>query len=220
MRYHIQFDLEFIQNTYSGKYFAFEGIDGSGKTTQVHNLAKYFHSQNKEVVITKEPTNNIIGQLIKQVIHQEVSMPSMSLQHLFAADRALHLRDDVIPALQLGKVVISDRSLWSAVAYGIADLNLSENEKERELLVHNVLAMYGGYLIPDKTYVIAVPAQTALDRIIQRGEEKTLYEKTEILSRVEKEYEWMAGKFSEVLKIVDGTKSVENVFQQIVASIM
>jgi dTMP kinase len=219
MKYHIQFDLSFVTNTYPGKYFAFEGIDGSGKTTQVHNLAAYFQNQGKEVLITKEPTNNIIGTLIKKVIHEEEKMPSMSLQHLFAADRALHLEQDVIPALQMGKVVISDRSLWSAVAYGISDLKLSENEKERELLVHNVLAMYGGYLIPDKTFVIAVPAQIAIDRIVQRGEETTLYEKTEILSRVEKEYEWMGQKFSDVLKIIDGTKSVENVFQQIVESI-
>lgn len=219
MQYHIQFDLQLVTNTYSGKYFAFEGIDGSGKTTQVQKLAEYFKQQGKELLITKEPTHNIVGELIHKVIYKEISMPSMALQHLFAADRSLHLEEEVIPALKSGKVVISDRSLWSAVAYGISDLNLQDNEKERLLVAHNVLALYGGYLIPDKTFVIDVAYTTAIERVEKRGEGQTLYEKAEILSRVQKEYEWLANKFSDVLKIIDGTKDIENVYNAIIKNI-
>lgn len=217
--FHIQFDLQLVANTYSGKYYAFEGIDGSGKTTQVHQLAAYFKQQGKEVLITKEPTQNVVGELIHKVIYKKISMPSMALQHLFAADRSLHLETEVIPALKKGTIVISDRSLWSAVAYGISDLNLADNEKERLLVAHNVLALYGGYIIPDKTFVIDVPYTTAIDRVEKRGEGKTLYEKAAILSRVQKEYEWLANKFSDVLKIIDGTQNIETVYNAIIKNI-
>src|SRR5579859_7495332 len=164
MNYHVEFDLSFATNHLSGKYYAFEGIDGSGKTTQVHKLAEYFQAQGKEVVITKEPSDQdgVVGELIHKILNKEISVPSMTLQYLFAADRALHLDEIVIPALKAGKYVISDRSFWSAVAYGISDLQLQENEKERMLIAHNVLALYGGYLTPDKTFVISVPAYIAM----------------------------------------------------------
>jgi len=215
MTYHIEFDLQLQTNSFSGNYYSFEGIDGSGKTTQVQKLASYCKQAGKEVIVTKEPTHNTIGELIHKVIYKEISMPSMALQHLFAADRALHLEEEVIPALKSGKIVISDRSLWSAVAYGIADLQLPDNEKERLLVAHNVLALYGGYLIPDKTFVIDVPASVAIERVTKRGEEKTLYEKVDVLSRVQKEYAWLATTFPEFVKLIDGTKSIEDVYMNI-----
>jgi dTMP kinase len=219
MRYHINFDLELIQNTYSGKYFALEGIDGSGKTTQVEKLAEYFQKSGKDVFITKEPTDGEIGNLIKKIVTKEITVPPMSLQYLFSADRAAHLEEVVIPALKKSKIVISDRSLWSAVAYGITDLNLQENEKERLLIAYNVLAMYGGYLIPDKTFVIDVPFKIAIERVKERKKEITIYENEQKLSKVQKEYEWMADKFKEILVMIDGTQSIDNVFSQITSNL-
>lgn len=214
MNYHIEFELSFTQNHYPGKYYAFEGIDGSGKTTQVHKLADYFRSQHREVVITKEPSgeDGVVGELIHKILNKEIIVPSMTLQYLFAADRALHIDQIVIPALKEDKVVISDRSFWSAVAYGIADLQLPENEKVRMLVAHNVLAIYGGYLVPDKTFVIDVPAYIAMQRVVERKKEQTIYERVDTLSKVAQEYKWMAEKFSDVLKIINGTQSVEQVF--------
>jgi len=219
MRYHISFDLELIQNTYSGKYYALEGIDGSGKTTQVENLKEYFQHKGKEILITKEPTDGEIGILIKKIVTKEISVPAMSLQYLFSADRAVHLQEVVIPALKKGKIVISDRSLWSAVAYGITDLNLHENERERLLIAYNVLALYGGYLVPDKTFVIDIPFKTAIKRVMKRKKEITIYENEQKLSKVQKEYEWMAQKFNEILIMIDGTKSIDEVFSQITSSL-
>lgn len=221
MNYHVEFDLNFTYNHYAGKYYAFEGIDGSGKTTQVHKLAEYFQSQGKEVVITKEPTekDGVVGELIHKILNKEISVPSMTLQYLFAADRALHLNEVVIPALEAGRYVISDRSFWSAVAYGISDLQLQENEKERMLIAHNVLALYGGYLVPDKTFVISVPAYIAMQRVVERKKEQTIYERVDMLSKVEQEYEWMAQKFPEVLRIINGTKTVDEVFAEVERSL-
>ncbi len=217
MNYHIEFDLIFANNTYPGKYYAFEGIDGSGKTTQVHKLAEYFQGQGREVVITKEPSDSdgVVGELIHRILTKEISVPSMTLQYLFAADRALHLNEVVIPALKQDKIVISDRSFWSAVAYGISDLNLPDEEKERMLIAHNVLALYGGYLCPDRTFVIDVPAYIAMQRVVERKKEQTIYERVEMLAKVQQEYAWMAQKFPEVLRLINGTQSIDEVFKEV-----
>src|SRR5690242_9009551 len=107
MKHHISFDLELVQNTYPGKYYALEGIDGSGKTTQVEKLSEYFKSQGKEVFLTKEPTDGEIGQLIRKIVTKQITVPPMSLQYLFSADRAVHLQEVVIPVLKKGSIVIS-----------------------------------------------------------------------------------------------------------------
>ncbi len=218
MTYHLTFDLSFTNNIYPGKYYAVEGIDGSGKTTQVTKLAEYFQKQGKEVLVTKEPTNGIIGKLIHQVLSEKISMSPISLQYLFCADRGVHLEETITPALKEGKVVLSDRSLWSAIAYGIADQQLPANEKERILVAYNLLSMYGGFLIPDKTVLLKVPVDTAIKRVDTRGQALTIYETAEKLQRIEKEYEWLAGKFPDYLTIVDGDhqKTKEEVHKIIV----
>ena len=221
MRYHLAFDLQFTTNTYSGKYYAIEGIDGSGKTTQVQYLADHFIKQGKKVFITKEPTDEVIGSLIHQVLQQKIEIPAISLQYLFCADRAVHLQKEVIPALKDGKIVLSDRSLWSSVAYGITDLSLEIHEKERLLMAYNLLAMYGGFLIPDKTFFLEIPAEIAMQRMDARNKEKTIYEKTEKLKKIEKEYEWLAREFGDFITIIEGNKNftIEEVHKEILRKI-
>lgn len=216
MTYHLSFDLSFSTNTYPGKYYAIEGIDGSGKTTQVQKLSEYFEKQGKDVFITKEPGNDPIGRLIKQVLHKELELSAISLQYLFAAERALHIKQNIIPALEQGKIVISHRSLWSALAYGIIELHLPDNEKERLLVAYNILAIYGGYLIPDKTFIIDIPAEVAIERIKQRNIQITHYENQNMLQKVRKEYLWMTKKFSAMLIMIDGTKTIEEVHRTII----
>lgn len=221
MKFHLQFDLQFTTNIYSGKYYAIEGIDGSGKTTQVQKLADYFVSQGKKVFITKEPTSAVIGELIHKVLDKKIKLPFISLQYLFCADRAVHLEEEVIPALKEGKIVLSDRSLWSSVAYGITDLGLEANEKQRLLMAYNLLSMYGGFLIPDKTFFLKVPAEVAVERMNLRQKELTIYEKSEKLKRIEKEYEWLAEQFYKFITIIEGNShfTINKVHENIIKKI-
>ena len=206
MKYDIHFQLEIKRNMEKGKYYAVEGIDGSGKTTQAKLLADYLKRQGKEVLLTKEPTNGPIAQLIYKVLHKEITMPSISLQYLFCADRAVHLEEVVIPALKEGKIVVSDRSLWSAVAYGIADQDLDKDEKERILVAYNaVLALYDGFLVPDKTIILKIPFAISVDRTEKRHEQKqSIYDMSEELKQIEKEYMWLSEKFADVITVIDG----------------
>jgi len=219
MNYHLEFNLTFTTNTYPGKYYAIEGIDGSGKTTQVQKLSEYFEKQGKQVCITKEPTNGIIGELIHQILEKKIQLPFISLQYLFCADRAVHLQEEVIPELQKGKIVLSDRSLWSSVAYGITDFGLPANEKERLLMAYNLLSMYGGFLIPDKTFMLQVPAEIAMERMDKRHKELTIYEQIEKLKKIETEYEWLARQFKDFIVIIQGDRelSIEEVHRLVVS---
>lgn len=221
MKYHLEFDLSFTRTTYPGKYFAFEGIDGSGKSTQANLLAEYFESQGKKVLRTKEPTDGEIGQLIRKVLNKEIEMPAISLQYLFCADRAVHLQNVVIPALKEGMIVISDRSLWSAIAYGLVDQGVPENEKEHLLVSQNVMSMYGGFLIPDKTFLLDVPFEEAEERIETRGEQASIYDKSEKLKKIRGEYLWLAEKFPDALTLVQGDHDhkPEEVHELVVGSI-
>lgn len=205
INYHIEFDLSLKKNTSSGRYIAIEGIDGSGKTTQSKLLVEYFEKQGREVLLTKEPTNGEVAQLIYKVLHKEIMVPAISLQYLFCADRAIHLQDVVEPALKEGKVVISDRSLWSAVAYGITDQNIPENEKERILVAYNaVMSLYGGFLIPDKTILLDIPFEVSIQRTLDRDTNQSIYDGSEKLKRILKEYKWLSQKFPEVITRVEG----------------
>ncbi|MGH7245961.1 MAG: dTMP kinase [Candidatus Levyibacteriota bacterium] len=220
MNYPVSFNLSFTTNSYSGKYYAFEGIDGSGKTTQAEKLVSYFESQGKNVLFTKEPTDGIIGKLILDVLHGKEKVTPTALQHLFTADRAEHLENTIIPALKEGTYVISDRTFWSSVAYGASDLEVAQNEKDRLLAAFNILAMYGGFLIPDKTFLIAVPCELGMQRVEERKREKTLYEKKEeLLKRVASEYAFLAEKFPDCITTIDGTKDIETIYNSILAKL-
>lgn len=204
MKYHLQFDLSFTRNTYKGKYYSFEGIDGSGKSTQATFLEEYFRKLGKDVLRTKEPTDGAIGILIRKVLNGEVVIPPLSLQYLFCADRAVHIEEVVIPALKEGKIVISDRSLWSAITYGLVDQGVPEDQKEHLLVSQNVMSMYGGFLIPDTTFLLDVPFEEAKERIDERGEKISIYDKSDKLKKIRQEYLWLAEKFPEAFTIVQG----------------
>src|SRR3989338_5534442 len=131
MHYHLDFDIDFLRNPYKGRYIALEGIDGSGKTTQVEKLASHFRSLGKEVVTTREPRKEtgIVGKLIFEILQAKKKVPSVALQYLFTADRVMHYLEIIEPALKEGKIVISDRCFWSAIPYGIMDRVMDSGEE-------------------------------------------------------------------------------------------
>lgn len=102
----------------SGCFIVFEGIDGSGKTVQLERLKKNLEKENYLVVATKEPTVNLpIGRLIRKILYENVGVSKIALALLFAADRADHTDKKIKPALTEGAVVISDRYVYSSLAY-------------------------------------------------------------------------------------------------------
>lgn len=213
MKYQVSFDLEFKKNAYPGKLIVVEGIDGSGKTTQSHALVENLMQKDKEAVFTKEPTDQVIGQLIREILQSKVKVPTVSFQYLFAADRQMH-QEWIIAKLKKGVTIVSDRYFWSSVAYGMADRK--ENLSDRDLVAQSILSMYHQFIVPDHTFYLKISVDTALKRLSQMSKVKELYEKREKLEKITAGYSWLIGKFSKEFTVVDGERSVGEVTKEII----
>lgn len=223
--YPISFELDFKRNPYKGLYIALEGIDGSGKTTQGERLASYFTKKGKSVVRTQEPrkTEGIVGRIINEILQARTEVPPVALQHLFTADRVLHYEEIIIPALEEGEVVISDRCFWSAIPYGILDRMVAEDggynyEMGKVILAaQGILSMYHQFMVPDHTFYLNVPVDTGLHRKGDTDAKKEIYETKEKLDKIVLGYKWLAKEFPKEIVTIDGTKSVDEVTKDILS---
>lgn len=197
--------MDMLKNEYKGRFIVFEGLDGSGQTTQVELLKDFLVEKGFDVVVTKEPTmDSDAGREIRKVLDKEISADATELQELFARDRREHLDKVIIPALEEGKAVISDRYFFSSFAFGSA----AGADLEHLIKINN------GFLVPDVTVLLKVRPEVCVERIASRGEKVTLFEKKEKLEKVWQFYKDFPGRFENVF-IVDGEKSVESVFEDV-----
>ncbi len=186
-----------------GKFIVFEGIDGAGLTTQANLLEKALKKAGYKVVLTKEPTNGLIGGLIRACLKNEWKTSLLSLQLLFAADRAHHLEKEILPALKKGKIVICDRYLLSTIAYGMISL-----EKEWLKFINSK------FLQPDLTILLDLSVEVSLKRIKLSRFGAELFEKKEELRKVRKNYLKLAKEFPNVY-VVDASRSIEEVHEEV-----
>ena len=186
-----------------GKFIAFEGIDGAGLTTQSQLLEKYLKSKGFVVVLTKEPTNGLIGGLIKAGLKHEWKTTNLTLQLLFSADRAHHLETEIIPALNEGKIVISDRYLFSTLAYGMVDLDKDWLE-----------ALNKKFLIPDATFILDLPVEVAIQRIKASRFGFELFEQKERLEKVRENFLYLAKEYPNCF-VIDAWKPIQTVASSI-----
>ncbi|MBI2442292.1 MAG: dTMP kinase [Candidatus Levybacteria bacterium] len=222
MTYHIDFDIDLRRNPYPGRYIVIEGIDGSGKSTQVQRVKEALAKRGVTVLETAEPnTHDAIGVLIRDVLAAKVKIPSVAIQYLFSANRATTHQEIIHPALQEGKTVISHRCFWSAVAYGMVDrADAVKDEAGNQILIaQSILSMYHQFIFPDSTFYLRVPVNTALSRIGSMAKDKEIYEKREKLEKIAKGYEWLLQKFSNEFVVIDGEGDVEEITARIVERI-
>lgn len=227
MKYHIDFDIALRRNTYGGLYIALEGIDGSGKTTQVEKLAVYFEKQGKEVIKTREPRNDgLVGGLVRKILSEQIKVPSVALQYLFSADRAIHHAEIVIPALKDGKVVISDRCFWSAIPYGIMDTIMDKKSGKYDfqtgeiiLVAQSILSLYHQFTTPDKTFYLDVSIDTGMQRLSQEGKTTEIYERKDKLEKILSGYKWLVDKFATEIVVVNAEQPVEKVTEEIISKV-
>jgi len=222
MKYHVSFDINFKRNPYKGFYIAFEGIDGSGKTTQAKRLKEYFEKKRKRVLLTHEPTRKPpIGDLIHNIVQGNIKLPSVSFQYLFAADREVNMKTEVLPALRAGKTVITDRCFWSAVAYGMFDKSKEFTSRNKDLILisQSILSLYHQFIIPDCTFYIKISEETAIKRLAKIRRKKEYYETLAKLKKIKEGYDWLAKKFPKEITIIDGEPLAEKVTEQILKNL-
>lgn len=207
MKYPISFEIEFRKHQYPGIFIALEGIDGSGKTTHAKELVQLLEKEGIKAVYTKEPTDGVVGELIRKVLNSEIKIPPISLQYLFCADRGIH-QEEIEDYLKKGYVVVSDRYFWSAVAYGIADLAGSE---DFYVTVFSILSFYNRFLSPDCTFFLDVDVEEADRRLTESHKQKEIYENRGKLIVVDEAYKKLIEKFNEEFTIVDANKPIDAV---------
>lgn len=163
------------KNNFPGKFIVFEGLDGSGQTTQVNLLSSFLEKEGYEVIKTKEPTlTSKAGKKIEKVLSKKEKISSKKLQELFAEDRKEHLKKEIIPALKEGKAVICDRYFFSSFAYGhFSGISLDW-----------LFKINRDFIMPDIVFFLNTKPETCVKRIAQRGSLVTLFEKKEKLEKV------------------------------------
>jgi len=148
-----------------GCFIVFEGIDGSGKTVQFLELAKKLRKDNYNVVLTKEPTTQRpIGKLIRSILYNNDKVADEALALLFAADRADHTKEKIIPALNEGVVVLSDRYVYSSYAYQAKGM-------KTELDLNWIKIINKFAKIPDIVVFLDIPPEVGLNRL-QKGQKR------------------------------------------------
>ncbi len=186
-----------------GRFIVFEGLDGSGQSTQVSLLADRLKRDGHKVHVTKEPTNNLIGGLIRGALTHEWKASNQVLQLLYAADRGHHLEREIIPALEKGFIVISDRYFYSSIAFGSINCELDWLAK---------LNAY--YPEPDHAFYVKVNPKTSITRIHKSRFEFELFEKEKELTKVAKTYNLLTKRYP-ILHEVDGERDMYEIHDQI-----
>src|SRR4030042_1302074 len=97
------------KKTKKGLFIVFEGLDGSGQTTQIGLLERYLKMKGKKIHVTSEPSNSMIGGLIRALLTKYWKLSNVGMQLLYCADRAHHLENEILPALKKGNIVICSR---------------------------------------------------------------------------------------------------------------
>lgn len=190
----------------TGVFVAFEGGDGSGKSTQVALLGEWLRAAGHEVVSTREPGNTAVGGKLRAMLLDPATgeLDARAEAMLYAADRAQHVAEVVKPALARGAVVVTDRYADSSRAYQGAGRELSEDDVGRL----STWATSG--LVPDLTVVLDVAPAVAVARrtgAADRLEQESL----DFHERVRRSFLDLAGREPERYLVVDGSQSPDAV---------
>lgn len=194
-------------------FIVLEGIDGSGTSTQAELLKNYFISQQQKAVISPEPSNGKIGKLLREFLSTKDLFNSsekydQQMAYLFAADRFYHLYNDIDGVYKLiseNVNVISTRYYFSSLAYN------SKSSKDFDF----VWSLNQRFPPPDLVIYIDIPVKLALERISDRPF-KEIYETQSKLEKVKANFDHIFTNYNGKILIVDGSKSKEEIHQNII----
>jgi dTMP kinase len=177
-------------------FVTFEGVDGSGKSTQAELAAAFLAESGREVVATREPGGTPLGERIREVLLDGPQMTAWAEASLFAAARAELAERVIRPALARGAVVVSDRYLDSSLAYqGVARGLGIERVLELNVAVED--------LLPDRTFVLLVDEETAAARLSRRPD-RIEREGAGFREAVQDGFREVAARFPERVVMLDG----------------
>ncbi len=195
-----------------GLLITIEGMDGSGKTTQIGLMKAFLEGNNYKVLMTREPGGTVIGEKIRELIldkeHQEMSFIAEAL--LYSASRAQLVSQVIKPALSRGEIVICDRFVDSSLVYQGKGRGLGYDEVKKI----NDFATQG--LEPDLTLLFNIDPEESLKRISVRGKEDRLeQEKLPFHQQVHSAYKDLAAMFSDRIIVINAGQPIETIQKEI-----
>lgn len=189
-------------------FISFEGVEGSGKSTQAGKLASHLREEGKDIEVVREPGGTRIGEHIRNITHdrENVELTAVAEAYLMAASRAQLVRDIIKPALSTGKIVIADRFIDSSLAYQGYGRKLGE----QAVIDLNKLAL--DTILPCLTFFLDCTPELGFSR--RNGTEKIdrldLQQK-DFYQRVYDGYKSLAMKYQERFVVIDSQNSIEEV---------
>ncbi|HVE58615.1 MAG TPA: dTMP kinase [Pyrinomonadaceae bacterium] len=198
-----------------GKFITFEGIDGSGKSTQLRLLAGDLRVRGFNVLTTLQPGGTPLGRRLREAfLETEENVHPMAELLLFAADRAQHVNFLIKPALAEGRIVISDRYSDATAAYQGAGRGFDEK------VINQVIKLATDGLKPDLTLFFDIPIEKAILRTNSRTDDETIKnrmdkETTEFYERVRRAYLKIAEKEPRRFCVIDASGSIEDVHAKV-----
>jgi dTMP kinase len=186
-----------------GVFICLEGIDASGKSTQARWLVRNLRRRGFDAIYTTEPSDGEIGKFIKRyVLQRKRRIPAVVEALLFAVDRIDHVESKIERALESGKIVVSDRYVYSSLAYqGAAGLDVSWIKQVNKMA-----------LTPDLAIYIDVPPEVVVKRMKRR---RSVMETLETQRRVREVYMQLVRE--KRLVLIDGNRPAREVVQSILA---
>lgn len=195
------------------KFITFEGGEGTGKTTIIERLAIDLKNQGYDILKTREPGGSEISEEIRKVILNinNTKMDYMTEALLYAASRRQHLTEIILPAIQSQKIVLCDRYIDSSLAYQGYARGIGIDK----VYAINDYAVNGFY--PDLTIYIDIDPQIGLSRIKtnHRDMDRLDLEKIEFHQRVREGYLKVSQMFPDRIKVIDGNRSLEEVYNEV-----
>lgn len=204
-------------DTGTGFFIAFEGGDGSGKTTQIDLLARALTDRGFDVLVTREPGGTDIGEKLRSLVleHDQGEVDPHTEALIFAASRAAHAHQKIRPALAAGKVVLCDRYIDSSAAYQGAG---------RGLGIENVvdLSLWAtANLLPHTTVLLDVPLEAGRARAGARGDADRMESADDsFYTALHQTFRDRASASPERYTVIDGARTVEQVHQDVLTAVL
>ena len=192
-------------------FISFEGTEGVGKTTLIRKIHQYFEQQGKQVLLTREPGGTPLAEQIRSLLlavnHEEQMSHDTELLLIYAA-RAQHLQQVIVPALEAGKIVLSDRFTDASFAYQYSGRGLSQ--EKLQLLNQTFISQ-----MPNITFWLDAPIELGMTRARERGAlDRFEQEKLSFFAKVRAGYETLWQAEPERIKRLDATQNADVVFEE------
>ena len=195
-----------------GKFITIDGLEGAGKSTQIDFIKKYLSARNRDVFLTREPGGTDLGERLRALLLDkkiDAMNPDTELLLMFAA-RNEHVKKVIVPKLEQGVWVISDRFTDASYAYqgGGRGIPLERIGELEQWTLQD--------FVPDMTFLLDLDVELGLSRVEQRGEKDRFEEEhKDFFNKVREIFSNRASKYPERIKLIDASKNIDETSSQI-----